>query len=137
MIESYRDLDVWQMAVDLCALAYRISAKLPRDERFELSAQIRRAAVSIPANIAEGHARASTKEYARFVSIAMGSLAELETLIVVAERVGHELPEEVSPFMNQADQLGRKLRGLLKSLHSKLAVSQGQRAPAPSPQPRP
>jgi len=136
MIESYRDLDVWQMGIELCACAYQLSSKLPSEERFGLTSQIRRSATSVPANIAEGHARASTKDYARFISIALGSLAELETHVYVAERVAFICAEQKQLLMQQADALGKKLRGLQKSLHNKIDSAVRMGAPAPSPQPR-
>jgi four helix bundle protein len=136
MIESYRDLEVWQIGIDVCVQAYQLTRALPADERFGLTSQIRRAATSIPANIAEGHARAYTKDYARFISMALGSLAELETHIVVARRVGLDLPDMDPSLLSRADELGRKLRGLLKALHSKLDSKVRAGAPAPSPQPR-
>ena len=136
MIESYRDLEVWKSGIDLCVSAYQLTRLLPADERFGLVVQIRRAATSIPANIAEGHARTSTKEFARFVAIALGSLAELETHVIVAGRVGRELDKTDQTLLGRADELGRKLRGLQKSLHSKLESSARKGPPAPSPQPR-
>jgi four helix bundle protein len=86
-IKSYKDHQAWQRGMDLTALAYRVSAELPHDERFGLVSQMRRAAVSVPANIAEGHQRTSTKDDLRLRSIASGSLAELETLIELASRL--------------------------------------------------
>jgi four helix bundle protein len=83
-VKSYKDLVVWQKAMDLTSLVYEVTADLPPDERFGLISQARRAAVSVPANIAEGHRRSSTKDYLRFLSFAAGSLAEVETLVELA-----------------------------------------------------
>ncbi|MGI5869233.1 MAG: four helix bundle protein, partial [Kiritimatiellia bacterium] len=86
-IKSYRDLIVWQKAVDLCIEVYRLASKFPKTEQFVLSDQIRRAAISVPSNIAEGHARHSRKDFARFLMIAQGSIAELETQLYLAVRM--------------------------------------------------
>jgi four helix bundle protein len=88
-IKTYRDLTVWQKAVDLVADAYRLSDRFPRSEEFALRLQLRRAAVSVPANIAEGHGRTGIGEYLHHLSIAHGSIAELETLLTVAVRLGY------------------------------------------------
>jgi four helix bundle protein len=88
-ISSYRDLDVWNLGIDLVVSCYRITHSFPRQEEYGLSAQLRRAAVSVPSNIAEGHARASTGDYLRHLSIAHGSLAELETHLEIARRLGY------------------------------------------------
>jgi four helix bundle protein len=84
---SFRELTVWQKAMDLAVEVYRLSASFPADERFRLTAQVTRAAVSVPANIAEGNSRATKKDYAHFVSIARGSLAETETFRLLALRL--------------------------------------------------
>jgi four helix bundle protein len=138
MIESYRDLEVWQRAMELAEATYQLCELLPHQEKYGLRAQLQRSAVSIPSNLAEGHARSSTRDYLRFVSIALGSLAELETQLVLAGRI-HGLPEEkLNAMLQEADQLGRKLRGLQKSLNVKLAGADkhSPQPPAPSPQPR-
>lgn len=130
MIQSYRDLEVWQMGMQLAEEVYRLVAALPRQEAYGLTAQLQRAAVSIPSNIAEGHARHSTREYLRFVSIAMGSLAELETQLTLAHRL-HGAPAQA--LLEHADSLGRKLRGLRKSLGSKLDAAQDSAPQSPAP----
>jgi four helix bundle protein len=88
-VSHFRDLRVWQRAIDLVAAVYRISGKFPKGEVFGLTGQMRRAAVSVPSNIAEGHTRASTKEYLNHISIAQGSLAEVETQLEIAARLGY------------------------------------------------
>ena len=119
-VKSYKDLAVWQRAMDLTSLVYRITAELPQDERFGLTSQARRAAVSVPANIAEGHRRSSTKDYLRFLSFAAGSLAELETLIELASRL-YSLPlTSLEELVGQADELGKMLRSLQQRLEAKL-----------------
>ncbi len=138
MIESYRDLEVWQRAMQLVEDVYRACELLPHHEMYGLRAQLQHAAVSIPSNLAEGHARASTRDYLRFVSIAQGSLAELETQLILAGRI-HGLPEDLlTSRLSDADQLGRKLRGLQKSLSAKVAAMSkfAPQSRVPSPQSR-
>ena len=119
-IRSYKDLQVWQRGMDLTTLVYRLSARLPSDERFGLVSQMRRAAVSVPANIAEGHQRSSTKDYLRFLSIAVGSLAELETLIELTSRLYSNQATSIEELVGQADELGKMLRSLQQRLEEKL-----------------
>jgi four helix bundle protein len=88
-IQSYRDLSVWQLGTDIAEHVYRLTREFPADERFGLISQLRRAAASVPANIAEGNARASTKEYLQHLSIAVGSLAEIETFLDLANRLSY------------------------------------------------
>jgi len=106
MVRSFRDLEVWRLGLDLAQDVYRCTAFFPKSEAFGLTAQMRGAAVSIPSNIAEGQARNSTKEFLRFLSIALGSLAELETQLELANRLGfssHQIPE----LMAQVNLLGK------------------------------
>jgi four helix bundle protein len=86
-IHDYRDLIVWQKAIDLVEDVYQVTARFPREELYGLTIQLRRAAVSIPSNVAEGHGRASTRDFLHFLSISHGSLKEVETQIIVAERL--------------------------------------------------
>src|SRR5262245_44142364 len=86
-IRNYRDLTVWQLGMDIAVRVYEATRNFPTDEKFGLTSQLRRAAASVPANIAEGHARATTKDYLRHVSIAIGSLAETATFIELAGRL--------------------------------------------------
>lgn len=118
-IRSYRDLDVWALGVELATLAYAIGRRLPKEERFGLTSQIQRAATSVPANIAEGHGRESTREFIRFLRVAQGSLKELETHLIVAERVGLVRDDDVSPALELSSRLGRMIRGLIRSLESR------------------
>ena len=87
--KSYRDLNVWQKSIDLVPEIYELLKLFPKHETYSLADQIRRAAVSIPANIAEGQARSHRKEFAHFLSISKGSMAELHTLLIVANRLGY------------------------------------------------
>ena len=120
-IVSFRDLDAWQEAMLLAEQVYLLVAQLPAEERFGLISQLKRAAVSVPSNIAEGHARGATKEFSRYISIARGSMAELETQMELAVRVGLLPQTSIDPLLLRCDKLGRILRGLRKSLDRKLA----------------
>jgi four helix bundle protein len=111
-VTHFRELHVWQRGMDLVEAVYRVSAVFPRSELYGLTGQIRRAAVSIPSNIAEGHSRASTKEYLNHLSMAQASLAELETQLEIAVRLKLvELPES-KPILDLATVLGKQLRAL-------------------------
>ncbi|HET7562222.1 MAG TPA: four helix bundle protein [Rhodanobacteraceae bacterium] len=120
-VKSYRDLDAWQEAMQLVEQIYEVVAAMPIEERFGLTQQLKRAAVSVPSNIAEGHARGATRDFTRFLSMARGSVAEIETQIELAIRIGLLEAEIVEPIVQRCDKLGRILRGLRKSLDSKLA----------------
>jgi four helix bundle protein len=133
MVESYRDLVAWQKAMELVESIYKLTEQLPDAERFGLISQLRRAAVSIPSTLAEGHARASTREFTRFLSIARGSLAEVETQILLAERLGFARVEATRRALDQCDEQGRLLRGLKKALDQRIASRDPQRALAPHP----
>jgi S23 ribosomal protein. len=122
-LRDYRELTVWQAAMELAERIYALTTCFPKTEQFGLSSQIQRAAVSVPSNIAEGHARDSTKEYLRFISVSMGSLAELETQLLLAQRLNYLQPGEIAGTMELAAEVGRMLRGLQKSPRSKLAPS--------------
>jgi four helix bundle protein len=115
-IESYRDLRVWREAMDLAEACYRLTAKFPRDELFGMTAQVRRASVSIPANIAEGYGRNSKGAYGQFLRIAQGSLKELETHLLLVERVGLATSHVTAPVLASCDSLGRMLRSLIRSI---------------------
>lgn len=118
-IESYRDLIVWQKAVDLVVLCYELTKRLPPTERYGLSAQIQRAAVSVPANIAEGFGRKQLGEYIQHLSISNGSLKELETHLIVVIRLKLIEQGDVQPVLHQAEEVGRMLASLIQKLRSK------------------
>ncbi|HXU10228.1 MAG TPA: four helix bundle protein, partial [Blastocatellia bacterium] len=88
-IKSHRDLIVWQKSMDLAEDVYRVTSGFPREELYRMTSQLTRAAISVPANIAEGHARGTRKDYANFLAIAKGSLMETETFLMLAERLGY------------------------------------------------
>jgi len=112
----YTGLIAWQKAVDLVEEVYRATAAFPKEELFGLTSQIRRAAVSVPSNIAEGQGRASTNEFRHHLSIALGSLCELETQHVIARRLGYLDEMGMQRTMDLAAEVGRLINGLLNHL---------------------
>ncbi len=119
-IQSYRDLPVWQDAMDLAVAVYDVTRTFPKDETYGLTAQLRRAAVSVAANIAEGHGREQTRAFIQFLRIAQGSLKETETHMYLAERVGILASETTSSLIDRCDSLGRRLRALILSLQERV-----------------
>ena len=117
-IESYKDLTAWQRAMTLAAECYRLTATFPAQERYGLTAQIRRCAVSIPSNLAEGHNRRSRQAFANHVGIALGSQAELETQIVLAVELEFASRAAAGPVLELAAEVGRMLHGLIRSLEN-------------------
>ena len=118
MARNYRELVVWQKAMALAEAAYAVANGLPDMERFGLSAQLRRAAVSVPSNIAEGHERRSRPEYRRFIAIACGSLAELETQVELIARLYCIEESAAGRVAALADETGRLLRSIERSLRA-------------------
>ena len=118
-IKSYRDLRVWQSGMDLVVLVYEISERFPSKEIYGLTSQIRRAVVSVPSNVAEGHTRESTKEYLHHLSIAQASLAEVETQIEIAFRLNYCVQEETSKIPNHSASLGKQLYSLRNALQAR------------------
>jgi four helix bundle protein len=116
IIASFRELSVWKKSIALAEAAYALSAMMPRQDQFELAAQIRRAAASVPANIAEGHNRHARRAYANHVAIALGSLAELESHLELAARLGLAEPERLRSTLAQATEVNRMLHGLARAL---------------------
>lgn len=115
-ISDYRDLEVWRFSMDLVVECYRISAAFPNDERFGLTSQLRRAAVSVPANIAEGHGRSATGAFLNHLSIAAGSLKEVETHLLIAVRLSFVSTEDIRATLELSSRIGRMLTGLKRSL---------------------
>ena len=116
VIQSYKDLRVWREAMDLAEACYRLSTGFPRDEAYGLTAQVRRSAVSVPANIAEGYGRENRGSYVQFLKVAQGSLKELETHLVLAERVGIVSAEATVPVLDRCEVVGKMLNALIRSL---------------------
>ena len=119
MVRSYRDLEVWQKAMDLVVASYRLTNLFPKSETYGLSSQIQRSAASVPANIAEGHGREHLGDYLHHLSVANGSLMELETHILVAGRLNYPQQESVDRILGMTGEVGRMLAGLIRSLKKK------------------
>jgi four helix bundle protein len=120
-VGGFQRLAAWQKSMDLVEAVYRESRNWPRDETYGLVSQARRAAISIPSNIAEGHGRSGAREYAHHVSIAFGSLSELETQLLIAHRLGYSQDEQIDALMAQIVEVRRIIRGLLSSLRQRSA----------------
>ena len=118
MILSYRDLNVWQNAMNFVEDVYKITANFPKEEKYGLISQIRRCSVSIPSNISEGFMRKSTKEYIQFIYISLGSLGELDTQMEIAVRL--KFMESQKEFNEKLLLIRKQLYGLVKSLKTRL-----------------
>jgi four helix bundle protein len=121
--QTYRDLFAWQKAIELVENVYQATRNWPKEELYGLTNQIRRAAVSVPANIAEGQGRSSPKAFAHHLTIAYGSLYEVETHLVIAQRLRYIEVAEFQDLMNQAAEIGRLLNGLMRKLRIPTEVS--------------
>ena len=117
-MKDYKELQVWQKAVSLVTEIYKTTHAFPADERFGLTSQIRRSVTSVPANIAEGWGRGSTKEYVQFLIIARGSLLELETHLIVSGNLGYLGQLQVTSAQKQIDEIGRMINSLIRSLRA-------------------
>ncbi|MFN6479690.1 four helix bundle protein [Nostoc sp. DedQUE07] len=118
-IQSYQDLKVWQEAVNLAEICYRLTKTFPKEELYGMTSQIRRASVSIAANIAEGYGRKSRGEYIHFLYISQGSLKELETHWLISQRIELASSETTNSILNQCELVGKLLLGLIHALKSK------------------
>ena len=116
----FRELEVWQLAMQLARAVYELTAAFPREERYGLTAQLQRAAVSIPSNIAEGNARSSLKDYARFVSMALGSTAEVQTQLLLSRDLGLAAEADGAAALELCDRVGQMLARLHQALCRKL-----------------
>ena len=117
-VKSYKELIVWQKSMTVAQDVYALVKKLPKEELFALSDQIRRAAVSIPSNIAEGSVRGTDTDFARFLRISHGSLSELETQLILCTRIGYLKEEEIIQVMNTIDEIGKMINSLLTKLNN-------------------
>jgi four helix bundle protein len=120
VIKSYRDLEVWQKAMDLVIICYRLCTNFPKNEIYGLTAQLQRSAVSVPANIAEGNQRQHRKEFLQHLSIASGSLAELETHLQIAGRLSYIDQNKLKQMLSQSSEIGKMLNGLRRSIQKNL-----------------
>ena len=118
-IQSYRDLKVWQRAMDMTVRTYEITRRFPAEEQYGLVSQMRRAAASVPANIAEGQARRSPKEFLQMLGIARGSLAELETFVSLSERLGLIRSEIGGSVLEECAEINRMINGLMRALSNR------------------
>ena len=118
MLKTHKDLDVWNKAMDLVAHIYSISLAFPKEEIYGLVSQMRRAAVSIPSNIAEGSARGHSKEYRQYLMISLGSASELETQLLISNRLGYLDFEVCEGMIIQINNISRMLQGLIKRLNN-------------------
>jgi four helix bundle protein len=116
---SYRDLVVWQLAVELAVAAYNATKPFPPSEMYGLTSQIRRAATSVSANIAEGYGRDSPGSFQQFLKVAQGSLKELETHLIIAEKVGLLLVEDRDVVLQHTDRIGKMLKALIRKVASR------------------
>jgi len=116
VVKSYKDLIVWQKGIELVELVYRFTKAFPREEIYGLTSQLRRAAVSVPSNIAEGQARKSTAEFGNFLSIARGSLAEVETQLIIAHRLKYLDTPQLNEAMSIHDEVSKMLPALQRGL---------------------
>ena len=128
-IRNFRDLQVWQLSKRLVTDIYRHTARFPATEKYGLAQQLQRAAVSIPSNIAEGHARGSRKEYTQFLVIARGSMAEMETQLELAIDLGYLSRDELAETFMLVERLNKMIRALIQSLRNP-----NPQSPIPNPE---
>ena len=119
-IKSYRDLEVWKKGRTLVKEVYQLTQCFPKEELYGLTSQLRRAVVSVPSNIADGHSRSGTKDFIQFISIAIGSLAETETQILLSQDLGYAKESEIIKTIDHIQELQRMLHALRTSLKAKL-----------------
>jgi four helix bundle protein len=119
-VKDYRDLIVWQKAMDLVERIYRASGAFPREEIYGLTSQIRRAAVSVPSNVAEGNGRNTTRDYVHFLGMAYGSAKEVETQVLIAERLHYIDSSRSDELVNATTEVARLISGLLNALNRKV-----------------
>ncbi len=117
-VKSYRNLIVWQKSIEVCTLIYRLTQDFPRDETFGITSQLKRAAISVPTNISEGHSRNSKKEYRHFVGIARGSLTEIETLITLTKNLQFTSENKITEITDLCTEIGKMLTSLNRKLQS-------------------
>ena len=118
MIKSHRDLIVWQKGTELVLEIYRLTENFPKRETYSLVDQLRRAAVSIPSNIAEGRGRSSTKDFVRFLYMAKGSLAEIDTQLFICEKLGYFKEIEVKKILNLCEEIAKMLSSMISKLNN-------------------
>lgn len=115
-VRHYKELKIWQKGMHLSKSVYQLTARFPSDERFGLSAQMRRAAISVPSNIAEGQARRGTREFLQFLSHASGSLAELETQLLPSTELGYSKESETAPILGEIAEVQKMVAAIRRKL---------------------
>ena len=115
---SHRDQYIWQRSIELSVLCYSLTNNFPKSELYGITSQIRRSSVSVPSNIAEGYGRTGRVEYIRFLQIALGSLRELDTQLIIAQKVGLSNAESFAPVMKEVDEMLRILVSTLRKLEN-------------------
>ena len=119
MLKNYKELKVWQKSYQLCLEIYKLTARFPEGEKFGLTSQMRRAAVSVPSNISEGYGRKTKSDYIRFLYIAYGSNCELETQILLSGDLGFIEDTRIEKIKNEIEEVERMLKALIRSLENK------------------
>ena len=117
MTKTHKDLEIWKQGIELVVEIYKTTKKFPDDEKYGLTSQLRRSAVSFPSNIAEGAARKSKKEYIQFIYISLGSLSELETQIIISEKIGYLMENNI---IQKIEEIRRKTLNFIKYLKTKI-----------------
>jgi four helix bundle protein len=118
-LRDYTELVAWQKAMDFVEAVYQVSKTFPKDELFGLTSQVRRAAVSIPSNVAEGQSRRSSREFLQFLSIARGSLSEVETQLIISKRLNYLSREQLTDLKHKSAELGRVINGLTNAIQKR------------------
>ena len=122
-IKSYQDLIVWQKSVLLVTDIYALTKTFPQDERFGITSQLNRAAVSVPTNIAEGWGRETSKNYLQFLRISRGSVMEVQTLLIISKNLNYISEEKFEVLRNKTEEVGKILQGLIKSINEKISLT--------------
>ena len=117
-IKSYKDLNIWKRSIGLVEDIYKITQNFPKEEIYGLTSQLRRAAVSVPSNIAEGFTRLHNKEYRQFLYISLGSCAELNTQIIISSRLSYLSTEKVNETLNEIEEISKMIMGLIKKINT-------------------
>ena len=117
-IKSYKDLNIWKRSIELVEDVYKITKNFPKEEIYGLTSQLRRAAVSIPSNIAEGFTRVHNKEYRQFLYISLGSCAELNTQIIISSRLSYLSNEKANRTLNEIEEISKMIMGLIKKINT-------------------
>ena len=119
MLKNFKELKVWQKSYDVCLKLYKVTRRFPKEEVYALTSQIRRSAVSVPSNIAEGYGRKTTPDYLKSLYIAYGSSCELETQLLLSNDLGYIKDEEIKELKEEMGEVERMLKALIKSLKNK------------------